>query len=123
MRSATGAYLRSCRSISRNPVILPIKPEAPEPLLAIPVVLRTFATTAPHLPHLADQRLRCVPKDEDCFFMPRSRSSARRRRSPSIPLARGGIPPALPCGISAAIASSSPEFPPHALNLSAWHGG
>src|ERR1700688_2126763 len=27
-RSATGSYLRSCRSISRKPVILPIKPEA-----------------------------------------------------------------------------------------------
>src|ERR1700685_510962 len=28
MRSGTGAYLRSCRSISRKPVILPIKPDA-----------------------------------------------------------------------------------------------
>src|ERR1700687_826272 len=35
MRSATGSYLRSCRSISRKPVILPIKPEAPEALLCL----------------------------------------------------------------------------------------
>src|SRR6266849_1653195 len=35
MRSATGSYLRSCRSISRKPVILPIKPEAPATLLRL----------------------------------------------------------------------------------------
>src|SRR5260370_652529 len=39
----------------------------------------------------------------------RSRFSARRRRWPSFPSARGGTPPASPCRISAANFSSRPE--------------
>src|SRR5437763_6805738 len=44
MRSGTGTYLRSCRSISRKPVILPIKPDAPESLIR----LYCFPPSAPH---------------------------------------------------------------------------
>src|SRR5258708_27914505 len=53
---------------------------------------------------------------------PRWRFSARRPRSPSIPSARGGIPPASPCGISAATFSSRPEYRRRAWSPSAWHG-
>src|ERR1700709_2179177 len=49
MRSGTGAYLRSCRSISRNPVILPINPAAPASSL---------------YPHPEERRMRRVSKDE-----------------------------------------------------------
>src|SRR5665213_4393018 len=59
-----------------------------------------------------EARLSRLAPQDDAVSVPtrRSRSSARRRHSsPSAPLARGGIPPASPCGISAATPSSSRE--------------
>src|SRR6266404_721663 len=65
-------------------------------------------------PHYGLLRFARNDGSEPLIVKPRSRSSARRRRSPSIPSARGGIPPASPCGISAATSSSWRECRRHA---------
>src|SRR3954462_11154421 len=71
-RSGTGTYLRSCRSISRKPVILPIKPDAPESLNSslllfrhLPVIREERSGPNDGLYHILQQQpLRRVSKDE-----------------------------------------------------------
>ncbi len=57
------------------------------------------------------------------MLTPRSRSSARRRPSPSSRAARGGTPPASPCGTWAANSSNRRGYRRRASSPSAWRDG
>src|SRR5215469_13567248 len=87
-RSVTGVYFRSCRSISRKPVTLPIISLTPLHHKLVFVVSRHCEERSdeanPILSLLRYGLLRFA-RNDDVVTTPRLRSSVRRRRWPAFP--------------------------------------